>query len=92
MFGDLVKFGIRSAGVLTVIGIFIGILAIVTLPSPDYSFFSTVIGKGYALMNHWVPGFSAIWQIFVLVFGSWLAVQSARLAIYSSSIILKIFK
>lgn len=92
MFGDIVKFGVRAGAVVVVMGTIVGIMAAIVVPAPDYTFFSQLIGKGYAMMVHWVPGFSALWSIFILLFGSWLIVQTARFAIYTSSIVLKIFK
>lgn len=92
MFADFVKFATRTAAVAVVIGAIVGVFAIIHLPSPDYTVFSDMIGRGYAILNHWVPGFQALWNVFVLVFGSWLAIQTMRFAIYSSSIVLKIFK
>lgn len=92
MFADFIKFGIRTGAVLVVIGVIVGVFAVIHLPAPDYSVFSQMIGKGYAMLNHWVPGFPALWNIFTLTFGTWLAVQAARFLIYSSSIVLKIFK
>lgn len=92
MFGDIVKIATRTGAVLAVLAVILGLFSMITLPAPDYSIFSNMLGKGYALMTHWIPGFPALWQVFVLVFGSWLAIQVARLAIYTGSIILKIFK
>lgn len=92
MFGDIVKIATRTAAVAVVIGAIVGVFAVIHLPSPDYSFFSTLIGKGYAMMSHWIPGFPTLWGIFTAVFGTWLAVQTMRFAIYSASIVLKIFQ
>ena len=92
MFGDIVKFGVRTAAVVAVIAVIVGVMAAIVVPAPDYTFFSTLIGKGYAMMVHWVPGFPALWSIFTTLFGAWLIVQTARFAVYTGSIVLKIFK
>ena len=92
MFGDIVKFGIRTGAVIAVMGIILGLMNAIVVPAPDYTFFSTLIGKGYAMMVHWVPGFPALWSIFVTFFGTWLVIKTAQFAIYTSSIVLKIFK
>lgn len=92
MFGDIVKLATRTGAVIAIIAIFIGLLSLIPIPAPDYTFFSSIIGKGYAIMLHWIPGFQLLWNIFTVVFGSWLALQLGRLAIYTGSIVLKIFK
>lgn len=92
MFGDIVKVATRTAAVALVIGTIVGVFAAIHLPTPDYSVFSNMIGKGFALMSHWVPGFSGIWQLTTILLSSWLAVKGASFVIYSSSIILKIFQ
>ena len=92
MFGDIVKLATRTGAVLVVIGTVVGLLSLIQVPAPDYTAFSDIIGRGYAFMSHWIPLFPQLWQIFTVVFGSWLALQLGRLAIYTGSIILKIFK
>lgn len=92
MFGDFIKLATRTAAVLALIASFVALVSLIHVPTPDYTFFSTIIGKGYAMMLHWIPGFQALWNIFTVVFGSWLALQLGRLAIYTGSIVLKIFK
>lgn len=92
MFGDFIKVGVRTVAVIAVIGLILGAIALIQVPNPDYSVFSDMIGKGYALMTHWVPGFPALWSIFTALFGTWLAVKALQFAIYSASIILKIYQ
>lgn len=92
MFGDIIKFGVRTGAVLAVMGIILGVMAAIQIPTPDYSVFSDIIGKGYAMLTHWVPGFPALWSVFTITFGTWLVIQAARFAIYTSSIVLKIFQ
>ena len=92
MFGDFIKLATRTAGVLVVVGTIVGLMSLIQVPAPDYTTFSLALGKGYALMSHWIPLFPQLWQIFTVVFGSWLLLQLGRLAIYTGSILLKIFK
>lgn len=92
MFGDIVKIGVRTGAVIAVIGAIVGVLSLIIIPSPDYSFFSVMIGKGYALMLHWVPGFQFIFNFFTVTLGAWLIIQTMRFSIYASSIVLKIFQ
>lgn len=92
MFGDIVKIATRTAAVAVVIGTIVGIFAAIQLPTPDYTVFSDMIGKGFALMSHWVPGFASIWQLAMIVVSTWLVVKGASFVIYTSSIILKIFE
>ncbi|MBQ3445819.1 hypothetical protein IJG29_03820 [Candidatus Saccharibacteria bacterium] len=88
----MIKLVTRTAAVVIVIGAIVGAFAAIQLPTPDYSFFSQMVGKGYAIMSHWVPSFPALWSFTTLILGAWLSIKGMQFVVYASSIVLKIFE
>lgn len=92
MFGDIIKFGVRAGAVALLVSAIIAAFA-VTFPSPDYSTFSYAIGKGYAIMTHWIPAFPALWQLLITSLNLYLALLSVEFIVSgASAFILTIFK
>lgn len=92
MFGDIIKIATRTGAVVAIGAIILAPFLAIRIPNVDYSVFSSVIGKGYSIMNHWVPGFSTLWSFATGIFTFWLAIKTAQLAVSASRIVLTIFK
>ena len=91
MFADFMKWATRTAVAVGIVTAIIVPFAAIHIPNVDYTLFSTAIGKGYALMVHWIPSFAVIWNFTLGVFTFWLLVQTARLALIVHRLTLRIF-
>lgn len=90
MLAQTIKFGARTVALGLVIGAIIAIFAAVQIPTPDYTVFSQAVGKGYAIMNYWIPGFSVLYNFILLVYGLWITIQVAKFSIAGLALILKV--
>lgn len=92
MFGDIIKTAARAGAVALLVGAIIAAFA-VQFPAPDYTVFSQAIGKGYAIMTHWVPSFPALWALLTTSLNLYLALLSLEFIVSgASAFILTIFK
>lgn len=90
MFGDMVKYATRTIAVSAVIAAIVLLFTVVPIPAPDYTLFSQMIGKGYALMSHWVPAFPAIYSFIITVLGLWVAIKTLKFSISGIAFVLKV--
>lgn len=92
MFGDIIKYSARAGAVALLVGAVVAVFA-VQFPTPDYTWFSVAIGKGYAIMTHWIPAFPAIWSMIFISLNLYLSLWSLEFIVSgASAFILTIFK
>lgn len=92
MFGDIVKFGARAGAVALLVGAIIAAFA-VQFPAPDFTYFSVAIGKGYAIMTHWIPAFPALWTLLITALNLYLSLLGLEFVVSgAAAFILTIFK
>lgn len=92
MFGDFIKFGARTAALGAIVLAIVALFTVVPIPQPDYSLFSQMIGKGYALMTHWVPGFPAIYTFIMVVLGLWVTLKVFKFSLSGLAFVLKVMQ
>ena len=92
MFGDIIKTTARTLASVAIAAVIIGPFLAIQIPNVDYTFFSNMVGKAYAVMSHWVPGFPALWTFITGCLGVWLLIKTVQLALITNRIVLNIFK
>lgn len=92
MFAEWIAIGARTVAVGAVLAAMIALFTVVPIPNPDYTVFSQMIGKGYAIMTHWVPAFPAIYSFIIVVLGFWLTLKVFKLSIAGLAFVLKVMK
>lgn len=74
MFADYVKMAAKVALIAVITGAIIALFANVQIPGLDFTMFGQALGKGLAILYHWVPGSNIIVPIAVSMFGVQLAI------------------
>lgn len=74
MFADYVKMGAKIALIAVITAAIIAIFANVQIPNLDFTLFGQALGKGLAIVYHWVPGSNVIVPIAVSMLGIQLAI------------------
>lgn len=77
----MAKIAVKIAILGLLVGSLLGLLSLIQFPAPDYTLFSQMIGKGYAILSHWVPAFPAIWAFSLGMFQLILAILALRVTI-----------
>lgn len=74
MFADYIKMAAKVALIAVVTTAIIAIFANVQIPSLDFTLFGQALGKGLAIIYHWVPGSNVIVPIAFAMLGVQLAI------------------
>lgn len=90
MFGDIIKIGIRTAAVVAVVAVVVGIFESIQIPAIDFSNLTSPMGIAYAFINHWMPGMGTLVDIAVNLLKIEVALTLAWFAIIAIQWILKI--
>lgn len=90
MFADYVKMGAKIAVIAVVTAAIIAIFTTVQIPGLDFAFFGQTLGKGLALVYHWVPASSVIIPIAFAMMGVQLAILLFEYAMIAVRWVLKV--
>lgn len=82
LFWTIAKTAARTALVLVAIGLIIGVLTIIPVPSwVDLTAVAPYINKAYTIAVHWIPGFQILWPIGVAIVRAIVAYWLLRAAL-----------
>lgn len=79
---DWVKIALKTG---LVIGVMTALWAVFTQiqipdPTPSFSYVITAAGFGYTFLNYWIPVFSSVWTIVLVLFSLLVALWTFRFA------------
>ena len=74
MFADYIKMAAKIALIVVITTAVIALFTVVQIPTLDFTLFGTIMGKGLAFANHWIPGFTIVFPITVVCLGLQLAI------------------
>lgn len=88
--GDFVKIAAKTALIVGITAAIIAIFVNVQIPALDFSLFGQAVGKGLAIMYHWVPGSNVIVPIAFSMMGIQLAIMLFEYAMIAVRWIMKV--
>lgn len=90
MFGDIVKIGVKTALIAVITAAIIAIFVSVQIPNLDFSLMGQALGKGLAIIYHWVPGSNVIIPIAFSMLGIQLAIMLFEYAMIAVRWVMKV--
>lgn len=90
MFGDIVKIAAKTALIAVITAAIIALFANVQIPGLDFTLFGQALGKGLAILYHWVPGSNVIVPLAFGMFGLQLAIMLFEFAMIAVRWIMKV--
>lgn len=90
MFGDIVKIAAKTALIAVITAAIIALFANVQIPGLDFTLFGQTLGKGLAILYHWVPGSNVIVPIAFAMFGLQLSIMLFEFAMVAVRWIMKV--
>lgn len=89
---DVVKIGFKIAAVIAIAAAIWGIFSSITLPAFDFSLASTYVRKVYNIAYHFVPGWTILWNLGIMVLSVELGIYAFKATIIVYKIIMKLFE
>lgn len=90
MFADYVKMAAKVALIAVITVAILAIFANVQIPNLDFTAFGTALGKGLAIVYHWVPGSNVIVPIAITMLGIQLAIMLFEFAMIAVRWVMKV--
>lgn len=87
---DFVKIAVKTAIILVIVGAIIGLMATITIPTPDFSVLTNSLSKVLAMVYYWVPGAPVFMPIIFSVLGFVLLEFAFEFGIIASRFIMKV--
>lgn len=90
MFADYIKMGVKAAALIAGAALIIVLFNTIQIPSLDLSAASTYLNLAYTIGKHWVPGFTILWPIGLIILSLELATLGVELALIAIKWVMKI--
>lgn len=90
MFADIVKIAAKTALIAVITAAIIALFANVQIPNLDFTMFGQALGKGLAIMYHWVPGANVIVPLAFSMLGLQLAIMLFEFAMVAVRWVMKV--
>lgn len=90
MFADYVKMAAKVALIAVITTAIIALFTTVQIPNLDFTLFGQALGKGLAIIYHWVPGSNIIVPIAFSMMGLQLAILLFEYAMIAVRWVMKV--
>lgn len=90
MFADIAKIAAKTALIAVITTAIVAIFATVQIPNLDFTLFGQALGKGLAIIYHWVPGSNVIVPIAFSMMSIQLAILLFEYAMIAVRWIMKV--
>lgn len=79
MWAGVAKIGMRVVAIATAVGVILGAMALIIIPTPDFTVLGSAISKVLAIVYYWVPGASTFipltFDVLAFVTGALIVVE-----------------